>query len=206
MKKINGWELIRYIGLFILWADLAFALIQCYNIDWNILSNQGDFRNMEWSQIWTIVGTILGALIGFIATIIASTKSGNSKLIEFKDVLSKEHSESKLTLSKEHSDLKSSLSSEHKDILFALKMKETEERLRLEFFSEKQKDTKKKVEEIADFLQDWEKLIVENNEQSKEIRNLKEKISELTAENSRLTHILQNALQNQNDYGDELEM
>lgn len=76
-----------------------------------------------------------------------------------------------------------SLTGQHKDIMENLKMimdfiasKSNDEKLRFAKFTAKQKDTKKKVEEISDFLKDWERL-------NSEVSELRVRLAEKEAEN-----------------------
>lgn len=81
--------------------DVIISFIPLLGYILSILVLYGGHSKMGWDQIVSIILAII-ALIG---TIIASTKSSNSKILSTKSDLSKEHSELKGSLSKEHSEL-----------------------------------------------------------------------------------------------------
>lgn len=138
---------------------------------------------MDWAQITTI----LVAVITLIGVIIGGRISANKNLRDVKDVMldairdRTERIVDKATDNyKESNNLHQRLTSEHAQILNTLVNDKREQDTKLISFSEKQKDTKQKVEEISDFLKDWERLIDENSRLRVQVEVLTRQCADLT--------------------------
>ena len=185
----------RYINIILSLFWLVFPVIVWYNfIGKEVLS----------TMTWEMIITLVAAAISLIGSIIISSYKESKQIRDSKDEILKNQWDDKdkildnqrgieKSLAASSQRAREKLSDEHREILEKQRditsyiLSESDKRkMREDLFSQSQKDTQRKVEEINDFLNDWQRLAVENAELKAEIRVLTQENSALRAENTAL--------------------
>ena len=185
----------RYINIILSLFWLFFPGIVWYNfIGKEVLS----------TMTWEMIITLVAAAISLIGSIIISSYKESKQIRDSKDEILKNQWDDKdkildnqrgieKSLAASSQRAREKLSDEHREILEKQRditsyiLSESDKRkMREDLFSQSQKDTQRKVEEINDFLNDWQRLAVENAELKAEIRVLTQENSALRAENTAL--------------------
>lgn len=185
----------RYINIILSLFWLVFPVIVWYNfIGKEVLS----------TMTWEMIITLVAAAISLIGSIIISSYKERKQIRDSKDEILKNQWDDKdkildnqrgieKSLAASSQRAREKLSDEHREILEKQRditsyiLSESDKRkMREDLFSQSQKDTQRKVEEINDFLNDWQRLAVENAELKAEIRVLTQENSALRAENTAL--------------------
>lgn len=150
---------------------------------------------------WEMIVTLVVAILGLIGSIIVCSYKERKSTGDAKDIILDKQSQKHEHLSLQHSELKElinekcntinhTLSNNQNKIIELMNIEAAKKEAAERTFNCEQKDIKRKVEEINDFLNDWQRLVVKCAELQSENNQLK-------AENLQLRRELDNTYSNE---------